>query len=65
MFDNVDPRPNSTKLLQMLDDGLVDPRQTLEDLVNYLSDDEVGDFMHDYDLTTDDDDCEEDCEEDY
>lgn len=40
---------NTNYLLEMLDDGLVDGDSLARELLQYLSDDEVGEFMRIYD----------------
>lgn len=42
-------RENTNYLLEMLDDGLVDGDSLARELLQYLSDDEVGEFMRIYD----------------
>lgn len=42
-------RENTNYLLEMLDDGIVDGDSLARKLLQYLSDDEVGEFMRIYD----------------
>lgn len=42
-------RENTNYLLEMLDDGIVDGDSLARELLQYLSDDEVGEFMRIYD----------------
>lgn len=38
-------RPNSVKLMSYIDRGLINPKNTLSSLIDYLSDNEVGEFL--------------------
>lgn len=38
-------RPNSVKLMSYIDRGLINPKNTLSSLIDYLSDSEVGEFL--------------------
>lgn len=38
-------RPNSVKLMSYIDRGLINPKNTLSNLIDYLSDSEVGEFL--------------------
>lgn len=40
-----DARPYSTKLIDMVENGLVDGTALAKQLIDYMSDDEVGRFM--------------------
>lgn len=42
------PRKNTNYLLEMLDDGIVDGDSLARELLQWLSDDEVGEFMRMY-----------------
>ena len=42
-----DIRPNTQMMLDYIDDGIVDPKKVLTDLLDYISDDMVGSFMED------------------
>lgn len=42
-----DVRPNTQMMLDYIDDGIVDPKKVLTDLLDYISDDMVGSFMED------------------
>lgn len=42
-----DIRPNTQMMLDYIDDGLVDPKKVLTELLDYVSDDIVGRFMED------------------
>ena len=46
--EDVDARPNSTRLLSMMDDGVVSAQSLAEELVAWLSDNEVGEFAKVY-----------------
>ena len=43
------PREHTNYLLEMLDDGIVDGDSLARELLQYLSDDEVGEFIRIYD----------------
>lgn len=69
-----DPRPNETKLLNLLDGESVDPVQLAKDLMSYLSDDDIKRFMEVYEYgelpveecdkpVTEGEDCEQEVEE--
>jgi hypothetical protein len=53
----MDTRKVTNQLLDMMDDGLLDPRQVAQDLLGFLSEDEVQDFAetNDYPITIDED----------
>lgn len=65
-----DIRPNTQMMLDYIDDGIVDPKKVLTDLLDYISDDMVGSFMEDngytdgYSLEDDEDDEEEEMADD-
>lgn len=43
-----DARPNSNRLLSMISDDVVDTKALAEELINWMSDDEVGRFAKEY-----------------
>lgn len=47
-IEGTDPRPNETKLLNLLDNESVDPVQLARELMSYLSDDDIKRFMEVY-----------------
>ena len=49
----VTPRKYTTKLLKMVDEGLLDPREQLQNALGYMSEDEVKDFCQCNDLSPD------------
>lgn len=40
-----DMRPNSDKLLRFVEDGIIDKDKLITDLIGFMSEDEVKDFM--------------------
>lgn len=40
-----DVRPNTTKMFDYIEEGIVDTNELAKNLLGYLSDDEVGEFM--------------------
>lgn len=42
------PRENTEKLLEMVQDGMFDESMLIRDLLNFLDDREVGEFMSQY-----------------
>ena len=54
-------RPNSDKFFEMMDNGIIDSEDMLTNLINCLSDDEVGEFMESMGIIDDD---EEEMDED-
>ena len=44
-FDYELARPNSVKLMSYIDNGLIDPKDALCSLIDYLSDSEAGEFL--------------------
>ena len=56
-------RPNSNKLLQMVDDGLLDKDTLIRDLIGYMSDDDVKQFCDANDIELEEEDEEEDEED--
>ena len=46
-------RKNTKKLLDLLDQGVIDPNKLARDLLGYLSEDDVTDFCHKNDLDFD------------
>lgn len=55
-------RKNTNKILDLLDQGVIDSNKLARDLLGYLSEDDVTDFCHKNDL--DFDESEEDSEKD-
>lgn len=51
--EDVDPRPNETKMLNMIDDGIVDTKELSKELLAWLSDDDIKRFMEVYEYTDD------------
>ena len=41
-------RPNSSRLLEMVDDGVADLETLAKEFIDYLSDDEIGEFCNKY-----------------
>lgn len=56
------PRENTEKLLEMVTDSLFDESILIRDLLNFLSDAEVGEFMSQYGYETGDYDEDEEPE---
>lgn len=56
------PNSHRLRLLGMLDEGMLDPKITLEWLVGWLSEDDVEEFLDAHELSEDD--VEEDSEGD-
>ncbi len=52
-------RPNTFKLLDMINEGGVDKDSLINDLLGFMSDSDVGDFMRRNDYIQDDSDNEE------
>lgn len=48
-------REATKRILEMVDEGSLDPRQLARDLLGYLSEDDVRDFAHRNDIPVDDD----------
>ena len=53
-------RESTRRLLQMVDDGLLDPRQVLRDALNHMSENEVTDMAHANEYFDGDDDDDDD-----
>ena len=53
-------RQATTKLLQMIEDGLLDRDNVIMACVKYMSEDEVADMMHINEFDMEDEDDEED-----
>ena len=60
MFKMNDVRKETCRLLEMVDDGYLDPMMALRMCVSYMSEDEVADMMRINDLLEDEEDEEED-----
>ena len=56
-------RKNTNKLLEMMDEGLLDPKTVAEMALAWMSEYEVGEMMHANDLLDDEEEDEEDQEE--
>lgn len=54
-FKNYDVRKYTNILINMLDEGAIDPVTLSIDLLNYISEDDVKDFARIYDLIQEDD----------
>lgn len=58
-------RETTKRLLDLVDDGVLDARTMVRDLLGYLSEDDVRDFAQRNDLLPPDDETGEDVEPDY
>lgn len=47
---------NRDKLIELLDDGVLDPKMLARDLLGWLSDDECAEFAHANDIQLEDED---------
>ena len=47
---SVDPRKNTNRLLEIIDNHGISKDTVIEAFCNYLSDDDVGEVMHDLEL---------------
>ena len=54
-FKNYDVRKYTKILINMIDEGAIDPVTLSIDLLNYISEDDVKDFARIYDLIQEDD----------
>ena len=52
--------PQTTKLLAMMDEGLISSKAVAEMALQYMSEDEVADMMHDNGLLDEDEDEDKD-----
>lgn len=50
--EDVDPRPNETKMLELIDDGAIDTTSLAKELLAWLSDDDVKRFMQIYEYNS-------------
>ena len=57
-------REATTKLLSMMDEGLISAEAVAEMALSYMSEDEVADMMRCNDILDEDEDEDEDCEPD-
>ena len=53
-------REATTKLLAMMDEGLISAQAVAEMALSYMSEDEVSDMMRSNDILEEEDDCEDD-----
>jgi hypothetical protein len=58
-------RKNTNKLLEMIDEGLLDPKTVAEMALAWMSEYEVGEMMHANDLLDDEDEDEPEGTEGY
>lgn len=52
---SADPRKNTNRLLEMIDNHLISKETVIAELLTYLSDDAVGEVMDDLGLNDDED----------
>ena len=52
-------RPSTTRLLEMMDEGLIDPRTVADMALSWLSESSVHEMMLANDLVADEEECEE------
>ena len=62
--EDTDPRPNETKMCNLINDEIVDTASLAKELLGFLSDDDIGRFMEieEYNNLTESKECTEDCE---
>ena len=61
--DARESRPNSHRLLEAADEGLIDWKQLATDLVGWIDDRSVGEFIRANDLLLDTDDTDDDTDD--
>lgn len=49
-MDYMPPRYMTNKMLEMMDEGLLDPKNLVESLLIWMSEDEVREFAHVYEI---------------
>ena len=49
-MDYMPPRYMTNKILEMMDEGLLDPKNLVESLLIWMSEDEVREFAHVYEI---------------
>ena len=56
-------RPHTEKLLELLDEGILDPKEVLVSLIAWLKDEEIEEFVHANEYYIDDEYYEEESED--